>query len=87
MSRECALKDERYEKARELTWLSSSTGFWAGITVGRLIIPYLQNRFGERLVMYICIALSILLEISVWTWRQLIGNGTLNELASKAAQR
>lgn len=51
-----------------------ATGFWAGIIIGRLTIPHLQNRFGERLIMYICIGLSILLEISIWTWRQLIGN-------------
>lgn len=51
------------------------SGFWGGITLGRLVLPRLiQARFGDRKSLYGYITLSILLEFTVWFWKELVGN-------------
>lgn len=45
---------------------ASSTGFWAGMTVGRVGLPFLTSRIGEfkSVVIYLCITTS--LELIFW---------------------
>jgi fucose permease len=42
------------------------TGFWAGITVGRVVLGFVNEFFGERLAVIIYLALSIALELIFW---------------------
>ncbi|KAL2844974.1 major facilitator superfamily domain-containing protein [Aspergillus pseudoustus] len=42
------------------------TGFWAGITVGRIVLGFVNERIGERLAVIIFLALSIALELIFW---------------------
>ncbi|KAL3473515.1 major facilitator superfamily domain-containing protein [Aspergillus californicus] len=42
------------------------TGFWAGITAGRLVLGFVNERLGERLAVIIYLALSIALELVFW---------------------
>ncbi|OJJ55871.1 hypothetical protein ASPSYDRAFT_33887 [Aspergillus sydowii CBS 593.65] len=42
------------------------TGFWAGITVGRVVLGFANEFFGERLAVIIYLALSIALELVFW---------------------
>jgi fucose permease len=42
------------------------TGFWAGITVGRIVLGFVNELLGERLAVIICLALSIALELIFW---------------------
>ena len=44
----------------------SSTGFWAGMAVGRLCLGFVTERFGERLSVCCYLALSIALELVFW---------------------
>lgn len=59
------------------------TGFWTGITLGRLTLPHLQARVGDTVCLYIYIGLALLLEFSVWFWKSLIGNGLLSSPAQE----
>ncbi|KAI9679483.1 MAG: hypothetical protein M1817_005505 [Caeruleum heppii] len=50
----------------------SATGFWLGITVGRVILGFVTPRIGEKLAIIIYLALSILLELLFWLIPQFI---------------
>jgi hypothetical protein len=42
------------------------TGFWAGITVGRVTLGFVNELLGERLAVIIYLVLSITLELVFW---------------------
>ncbi|KAL3419143.1 MFS transporter [Phlyctema vagabunda] len=44
----------------------SSTGFWAGMTVGRLLLGFVTEKIGERLAVTIYLTLAIGLELIFW---------------------
>ncbi|CAZ83040.1 unnamed protein product [Tuber melanosporum] len=50
------------------------SGFWAGITVGRLALSHLCTRIGERLSVFILTAGSIIFQVLVWTVPNIISN-------------
>ncbi|PYH34707.1 MFS transporter [Aspergillus neoniger CBS 115656] len=48
------------------------TGFWAGVTVGRLVLGFVNDRLGERIAISIYLAISIALELIFWLVPQFI---------------
>jgi len=52
-----------------------ASGFWGGIALSRIILPRFNLWVGEKRVIYLYIFLAMLLEISIWLWRSIIGNG------------
>ncbi|KAF2101051.1 putative MFS transporter [Rhizodiscina lignyota] len=44
----------------------SSTGFWAGMTVGRASLGFLTDKFGERISVVVYLAFALALEIIFW---------------------
>jgi fucose permease len=44
----------------------SATGFWAGMTVGRALLGFITDRFGERICVMIYLGLAIGLELVFW---------------------
>ncbi|XBQ94049.1 hypothetical protein V6000_009503 [Aspergillus fumigatus] len=42
------------------------TGFWAGVTVGRLVLGFVNDWLGERTAITIYLAISIALELVFW---------------------
>ncbi|KAK7034552.1 hypothetical protein VNI00_012399 [Paramarasmius palmivorus] len=52
-----------------------SSGFFAGITIGRLGLLWLNAKIGDRYAMYLYIFLAIGLELVVWLVPSLIGSG------------
>ena len=51
---------------------ATSTAFWAGMTVGRLVLPYLTSRLGEYPSVMIYLGLSFALELIFWLVPSLI---------------
>ncbi|KAG4414182.1 hypothetical protein IFR04_012669 [Cadophora malorum] len=51
---------------------ATSTAFWAGMTVGRLLLPYLTSRLGEYPSVIIYLGLSFGLELIFWLVPSLI---------------
>jgi fucose permease len=45
---------------------ASSTGFWAGMLTGRLLLPMLTSRFGEFKSVILYLAISVGLELIFW---------------------
>ncbi|RDL41656.1 uncharacterized protein BP5553_01635 [Venustampulla echinocandica] len=45
---------------------ASATGFWGGMTVGRLFLAFLTSRIGENKSMMIYLGLSVVLELIFW---------------------
>lgn len=54
--------------------LCRRSGFWGGITLGRVLLPSFNVWFGERNVVFLYIALALGLEFVVWFVKDLIGN-------------
>ncbi|TQS32633.1 hypothetical protein Golomagni_07046 [Golovinomyces magnicellulatus] len=50
-----------------------TAGFWAGITLGRAVFPYLAQRFGEKRFVYWLTVGSAVFELLVWLVPNLIG--------------
>jgi len=50
-----------------------STGFFGGLTVGRVVFLWVNNKIGERLAIFIYVFLAISLELVVWLVPSLIG--------------
>lgn len=48
------------------------TGFWAGVTVGRVVLGFANEAFGERIAVITYLALSIALELVFWLVPQFI---------------
>ncbi|KAL3460596.1 major facilitator superfamily domain-containing protein [Aspergillus heterothallicus] len=48
------------------------TGFWAGITAGRIVLGFVNERIGERLAVVIYLSLSIALQLIFWLVPQFI---------------
>ncbi|KAI9372289.1 major facilitator superfamily domain-containing protein [Aspergillus egyptiacus] len=48
------------------------TGFWAGVTAGRLLLGLVNERLGERLSVIIYLALAIALELVFWLVPQFV---------------
>ncbi|GLA58315.1 hypothetical protein AtubIFM56815_008636 [Aspergillus tubingensis] len=48
------------------------TGFWAGVTVGRLVLGFVNDWLGERIAISIYLAISIALELIFWLVPQFI---------------
>ncbi|GIK04386.1 hypothetical protein Aspvir_008469 [Aspergillus viridinutans] len=42
------------------------TGFWAGVTIGRLVLGFVNDWLGERIAITIYLAISIALELVFW---------------------
>lgn len=51
-----------------------SSGFWGGITLGRLLLPSFNVFVGERNVVFLYIALALALEFVIWFVKDLISN-------------
>ncbi|KII90920.1 hypothetical protein PLICRDRAFT_107096 [Plicaturopsis crispa FD-325 SS-3] len=51
-----------------------SSGFWAGITLGRVSLIWLNRKVGERRILFVYALLVIALEITVWMVPSLIEN-------------
>ncbi|EJC98908.1 MFS general substrate transporter [Fomitiporia mediterranea MF3/22] len=51
-----------------------SSGFFAGLSVGRLALLWFNKLIGERRVIYVYVSLCIALEITIWCVPSLIGN-------------
>lgn len=43
-----------------------ATGFWTGITVGRLVLAFITPRLGEKLAVLIYIALAVVCQLMFW---------------------
>ncbi|KAM0749956.1 MFS general substrate transporter [Meredithblackwellia eburnea MCA 4105] len=52
-----------------------ATGFWAGIALGRALLPTVNVYFGERRVVFGYLFLSAGLEFAIWFGKNLVGNG------------
>lgn len=50
-----------------------SSGFWAGITVGRFALSYPARRLGEKFAVYMLVAGAILFQIMCWLIPNIIG--------------
>ncbi|GLA69376.1 hypothetical protein AtubIFM55763_009328 [Aspergillus tubingensis] len=48
------------------------TGFWAGVTVGRLVLGFVNDWLGERIAISIYLVISIALELIFWLVPQFI---------------
>ena len=44
----------------------SSTGFWAGMTVGRMCLSFLTARLGEYKSVFLYLGISVVLELIFW---------------------
>ncbi|WAO95386.1 MFS domain-containing protein [Fusarium falciforme] len=62
----------RVRKATRLASGASASGFWAGMTLGRAVLGFVTERFGERLCISIYLAISIGLELLFWLVPQFI---------------
>ncbi|KAK9899797.1 MFS general substrate transporter [Cystobasidium minutum MCA 4210] len=51
-----------------------SSGFWGGITLGRVLLPSFNVWVGERNVVFLYIGLALALEFIIWFVKDLIGN-------------
>ncbi|KAM0750441.1 MFS general substrate transporter [Meredithblackwellia eburnea MCA 4105] len=51
-----------------------ATGFWAGIALGRALLPRLNLFVGERRIVFVYLAIACSLEIAIWFSKNLIGN-------------
>ena len=51
-----------------------TAGFWAGITVGRLLLSPLAQRTGEKSFTYFLLVGSVAFEVAVWKWQSIIGD-------------
>lgn len=56
----------RVRRASKFSSGASSTGFWAGMTAGRLFLPLLTARIGEFPAVLLYLALSGALELIFW---------------------
>ncbi|TFK91514.1 MFS general substrate transporter [Polyporus arcularius HHB13444] len=52
-----------------------SSGFFAGMTLGRIFLMWLNDKIGERRALFIYALLAIVLEVTVWVVPSLIENG------------
>ncbi|RPD55992.1 MFS general substrate transporter [Lentinus tigrinus ALCF2SS1-6] len=52
-----------------------SSGFFAGMTLGRIFLMWLNEKIGERRALFIYALLAIILEVTVWVVPSLIENG------------
>jgi fucose permease len=50
----------------------SATGFWAGQCLGRTLLGFITERYGERLCVTIYLALSLCLELTFWLVPQFV---------------
>ncbi|RPB05944.1 MFS general substrate transporter [Choiromyces venosus 120613-1] len=50
------------------------SGFWAGITVGRLVLSHLCTRIGERLSVFTLTAGSIIFQVLIWAIPNITSN-------------
>lgn len=50
----------------------SGTGFWAGMTVGRAVLGFITERYGERLCIIVYLACAIGLELVFWLVPQFV---------------
>ncbi|EED23255.1 MFS efflux transporter, putative [Talaromyces stipitatus ATCC 10500] len=50
-----------------------SSGFWAGITVGRFVLSYPARRLGERLAVFSLVVGSVLFQILSWFVPNIVG--------------
>ena len=50
----------------------SATGFWAGMTVGRVMLGFVTEHFGERISVIIYLAIALGLELIFWLVPQFI---------------
>ncbi|BEI86825.1 hypothetical protein CcaverHIS002_0701710 [Cutaneotrichosporon cavernicola] len=51
------------------------TGFWGGMTVGRVALLPITNRLGYQPSIYLYSAIALALELVVWFTNSLVGNG------------
>ena len=51
---------------------ATATGFWGGMTVGRLVLGFLTGRIGEFKAVIIYLALTIALQLIFWLVSNLI---------------
>lgn len=51
-----------------------TSGFWAGITLGRFILSHLAPRVGEKLFVYVLIAGAIAFQLLTWLIPNVIGD-------------
>ncbi|KAG1776365.1 MFS general substrate transporter [Suillus placidus] len=51
-----------------------STGFFGGLTVGRLVLLRVNEKIGERLALFVYAVLAIILELIVWFVPSLVGD-------------
>lgn len=49
-----------------------STGFWLGITVGRLVLGFVNDRLGERVALMFYLGLAIVFELLFWLISQFV---------------
>ncbi|KAM5546104.1 hypothetical protein V8D89_000230 [Ganoderma adspersum] len=52
-----------------------SSGFFAGLMLGRVLLMWVNRKIGERRILFIYAFLAILLEVTVWVVPSLVGNG------------
>ncbi|KAF9475148.1 MFS general substrate transporter [Pholiota conissans] len=51
-----------------------SSGFFGGLTLGRVLLLWVNKKVGERLVLFIYATLAIALDLTIWFVPSLIGN-------------
>lgn len=53
---------------------AAATGFWGGMTLGRLLLPFVTSRVGEQVSMLSYLALTIVLELIFWLVPNLVAS-------------
>ena len=54
-----------------------ATGFWGGLTLGRLVLAEAVNKFGERRSVFILIAIALVMQILFWFVSNIIADAVL----------
>lgn len=62
----------RHRNAEPFPSAMTATGFWLGVTVGRLVLGFVTERFGERWTTVAYLALGMGLELIFWLVPQFI---------------
>lgn len=64
----------RVRNASSFAGGASATGFWGGMTVGRLFLSFLTSRIGENKSMMLYLGLSVIFELIFWLVPNLVAS-------------
>jgi fucose permease len=70
----------RVRHASSLAGSATATGFWGGMTAGRLLLPFLTVRIGEFWSIIIYLAVCVGLELIFWLVPSLVVSAVASAL-------